>query len=513
MRNNARPDFVLESEFPLQPQQLTDLRREWRRLYTGTSNANKVAILHGGLHAKPLNFSPKEVSYIAGEDRVMRRVGMAFGIPKSMLTTDDVNLANAEIGERQHAKYTLLPRLTADCETLTKGWVVDYDPKLFLGFDNPVKENEKAQAETDQIRISSGVRTINEIRARDDLPPLEGGDEAGFQRTERQSTERAEAQAAQMALMQQQQPQQQPPPAGNEPGKAWSVFHDCTCTNSGYGWKAPEWEDTPEELALAAAMRAVFVRVRRDLLGRSKAAKAIVPPGSDDLLTPSEAAAIRVASTEATAMWEAATAAAMLPHIRGQLATGWDIGVTVLERAGVRVDVAFDVFNPEVAEFVENYTLRLAGEVTVETQSVISGHVRAALESGETTNQLRDRLTVMADGFEKSRATTIARTEMSRASQQGELESWRESGEVIAKVWRRSDSACEFCLAMDGTVVALEENFAGLGSEIAGVDDEGNPTGRTLKVNYESVQGAGGINMANAHPNCRCTLIPQLRER
>ena len=493
MENNARPDFVVESEYPLQPEQANDLRREWQRLYGGVANANKVAILSGGLKAKPLNFSPKEVAHIAGEDRVMRRVGMAFGIPKSMLTTDDVNLANAEIGERQHAKYTLKPRLANDCEALTKYWVSGYDKKLFLAFDDPVKENQKEQAETDQIRVSIGLRTINEIRARDDYPPLDGGDEAAFQRSERQGAERAEAQAAQLEAMQQAQQQNQnqlPPP--KEPEK--SV-------------KAADWQDSPEELAMAAAMRGVFVRVRRDLLGRGKAVKAILPAG-EQMLTSSEVTRIEAEVAAMAAEWTQATAEAMSPHLRATIGDGWELGETVLARAGAPVGIGFDVSNPRVADFIETYTRRFAKGITGVTQERIRTHLAASLREGESINKLRNRLMQMCDGFEKSRATAIARSEASRASHAGEVESWKESGEVRGLVWRTADSPCEYCAALDGTVVSIDGgSFAALGTEIEGVD------GGRMKVNYEALPDTGGIGQPPLHPNCRCTLLPELIQR
>ena len=500
MQNNARPDFVLESEMPISPEQIKDLQRDWRRLYGGISNANKVAILSGGLKAKPMNFSPKEVSYIAGEDRVMRRIGMAFGIPKSMLTTDDVNLANAEIGERQHAKYTLLPRLSVDCEILTDQWIADYDSKLFLGFDSPVREDAKTMAEVDTLYITASVVTPNEIRAqRFNLPPLDGGDETAATRTERQSQQRADAQAQAMQAMQAQQGQNQPPPKKPD-------------DDDKKGTKAVTDESGLID-SMAAAMRGVFRSQLRDLLGVPKGAKAIVPMDGD--LTPYEVEQIQEQLEMFRAGWASDTGKAIGPHVARGIQLGGEGGLATLARYGADVAAGFDVYDPRVSEFIDNYKIRLSERITDTTiVGRLNPQIKASLEAGERIPQLRNRIMGVYESFSKSRAEMIARSEASRTEHAGQIESWRQSGEVAKMVWAMSDSACEYCAALNGQEVGMKGgSFAEMGAQIAGVDADGKPTGNHMTVNYESIEGTGGISSPPAHPHCRCTLIPVLMER
>lgn len=495
LENNARPDFVLESEMPMDRQQTADLRREFWRLHGSTSNAQRFAILSGGLELKPIGWSPKDVSYLKGEDKIMRRIGMAMGIPKSMLTTDDVNLANAEIGERQHAKYTVKPRLEYDCEQLTERWLIEYDERLFWGFDDPTPENEKEQAEIDEIRLRSKLRTINEIRARDNLEPLEGGDEisqpapafpAGFMSY---TTETAHIGHDGHY----HSPKALPgPQAGGNGRKQVSEMP----------------EDSPEIRAFARIMRGLFAQQRQQVLGDNKAVKAVVPVGEGEL-TAIEVEAMSEALTAAAPGWAEATAAATGSTLAGIIAAGAERGVTILSERGV--EIAFDVTRAEVvrAIFAEDYTKRWASAVTITTRDRVHAHIAAAYEHGESIPQLRDRLMNMFDGFDKKRATMIARTEMSRAVGVGQKEAWRQSGQVTETRWICAYDCCPFCAELDGRTISISPGatYADLGTEITAAD------GSTYLVNYETFEGARGINGPPLHPNCRCEESPILVQR
>lgn len=83
----------------------------------------------------------------------------------------------------------------------------------------------------------------------------------------------------------------------------------------------------------------------------------------------------------------------------------------------------------------------------------------------------------------KSRATTIARTELKDALERGQLDNWRswqsQTGDVITREWITADP-CEVCAPMNGQRRLLNEQFlTGKGDLIWG------PT---------------------AHPNCECAV-------
>lgn len=102
----------------------------------------------------------------------------------------------------------------------------------------------------------------------------------------------------------------------------------------------------------------------------------------------------------------------------------------------------------------------------------------------------------MYDIADKVRAERIARTETLAASNAGANEAYRQSPLVKAKEWSTESDACEFCQSLDGKIVGLEEDFAKLGQDIEGENEN------KLRVDYED------IGFPPAHPNCKCAILP-----
>lgn len=114
------------------------------------------------------------------------------------------------------------------------------------------------------------------------------------------------------------------------------------------------------------------------------------------------------------------------------------------------------------------------------TRELVRADVTRALTEGVSNDVLADRL-AESYGFSDARAEMIARTEMTFADVQGNLTAYAESGVVEGKQWLASAGCCDDCQALDGVVVALDEDFP---------DDGGN--GPPL------------------HPNCECDVLPVL---
>ena len=92
----------------------------------------------------------------------------------------------------------------------------------------------------------------------------------------------------------------------------------------------------------------------------------------------------------------------------------------------------------------------------------------------QTARDIREAL-----GGDLNRALTIARTEQMRAYRTASLRSYQENSDILRGwQWRCSPSrrTCPVCLAMDGQEFSTEESLA-------------------------------------SHPNCRCTMVPVLRDR
>ena len=165
---------------------------------------------------------------------------------------------------------------------------------------------------------------------------------------------------------------------------------------------------------------------------------------------------------------------------------------------------AWDVFDANVLSWAHQYVRHFGERVNAHFADRITKVVAAGLADGDTLDGLRDRLNSAFFGDEAAgyRADTIARSESVRARRGGANESWRQSEIVEAKFWQVIPAAewpCEFCEAMDGTMIGLDEEYWPLNGEME-VD------GHVLRFDYEAVK------FPPLHPRCRCTERPKLAD-
>ena len=175
LTNGAVPGGYLETEEILDDKEIKRLTKKARARYAGFENAYKVQILQGGMKFKPNIIPPRDMEFIEGRKFNRDEIGAIFGVPKSLLTFDDVNLASAKTGEYQFAKWTLEPMATEIFEQLNEFLVPKFGEDLWLDFEPIAKEDEELELKRNEIAFNKW-KTTNEIRDSLGLAPLDGGD-------------------------------------------------------------------------------------------------------------------------------------------------------------------------------------------------------------------------------------------------------------------------------------------------------------------------------------------------
>lgn len=175
-KNNARPDALLVTEQQLDGDQRTQMVSAWEERHQGDDNAAKIGILEGGMKYQQVSISQREMDYIESMKFTRDDILVALGVPKSVMTTDDTSYANAETGLRMFLSETIIPEMRQLCEVLNAFLVVpDFGEQYFLDFVNPTP-SDRESLRHDSTAAHGKWATINEIRAMNDLPPIEGGD-------------------------------------------------------------------------------------------------------------------------------------------------------------------------------------------------------------------------------------------------------------------------------------------------------------------------------------------------
>ena len=153
------------------------------------------------------------------------------------------------------------------------------------------------------------------------------------------------------------------------------------------------------------------------------------------------------------------------------------------DATGLGLSVAWDLDNPFVQDVLDALADQVVG-VAETTKDEIRALVGRQAAEGWSLDELADAIQQAGVTRSASRATAIARTETTRAYSLGSLAAFEVSGQIDRVEWltAQDEKTCPICEPLDGRVVAL-----------------GNPFD-------------GGVYFPPAHPNCRCALLPVLKE-
>lgn len=165
-----------------------------------------------------------------------------------------------------------------------------------------------------------------------------------------------------------------------------------------------------------------------------------------------------------------------------------------LDASGTSEWVITEAVRTRYAEYLE----RVATSYNAETAERARRILTQARAEGLSAQEIRGRLNQMPelDGY---RAERLARSEVHRTQGRASVESMMQikdqTGFTIKKTWRvRGSNPCEWCRALDGTTVDVDQNFINKGDTVTGVD------GGTFTNDFV------GAESADLHPNDECQI-------
>jgi HK97 family phage portal protein len=188
MRNGARVSGYLERPAGAQWSDgaRDRFRTQWRAQYVGDGGAEAggTPILEDGMTFKPSSQTAKDLQYVEGRKLTREEVAAAYFIPPPMVgILDKATFSN--ITEQRKMLYTdaLGPWLTMIQDEISLQLIPDFEPANPQDFYVEFNLREKLTGDfvTRQDAITKAVggptMTVNEARALDNRPPIEGGDE------------------------------------------------------------------------------------------------------------------------------------------------------------------------------------------------------------------------------------------------------------------------------------------------------------------------------------------------
>jgi HK97 family phage portal protein len=190
MRNGARASGYLlrpKDAPPWSAEAKGRFKQEWRSQYAGpeATDAGGTPILEDGITFEQASQTAKELQYIEGRKLTREEVAAAYFIPPPMVgILDHASFSNITEQHKMLYQDTLGPWLTMIQDEIALQLIPDFEKRtavhnFYVEFN--LREKLTGSFEQRQAAIASAVggptMTVNEARALDNRPPLDGGDE------------------------------------------------------------------------------------------------------------------------------------------------------------------------------------------------------------------------------------------------------------------------------------------------------------------------------------------------
>jgi len=461
--------------------------------HVGVQNSHKVAVLPKGSKFAPATANMQEMQFGEMDDRYRDKILSAFGVPKTLVGfTTEVNRAAAEASEYIFAKYTVKPAVEDLIEFLNARVAPLFDPagRHYFAYDEFVPENVDAKLKERELALGKRpYKTVNEVRAEDGLPPVEGGDEIPepIQPAQPGQGDKQVGPVKARAAVNGEVGQKPVPRRARHferkerlvSGIAESVV------------KFVEEHVDPDELAHKAFVGRVGDHEKlladkvRDFNGRQerevveRLGRITKDVSKSDLFDH---------SAEVSLMVDFVT-----PLLKGLL-----IEQAVAEWEAQGFDGAFSTGDSAIGKIVETAAKRLAKKYNDTTASLLKKALNDGIAEGDDIGRLTDRVRQVYEYSNSVRAEMVARSESFYIANKASREAYIQSGVVKTVRWYTAEDerVCEFCGPMHGRTIDVKGTFFKKGDVMEGSQ------GGSLTLDYRA------IDVPPLHTSCRCFIRP-----
>lgn len=182
-KNGMRPAGVLTFDKWLSQEQRDIAEKKLSEKFVGAVNSGKPMVLEGGTKWEQLTINPEDAQMLESRGFSVEEICRFFGVPPFMIGHTEKTTSWGTGLEQQtlaFQKFTLQPRLVRIERALDKQLLTAADRAsgivVKFNLEGLLRADSAGRAKFYQQMTSIGAMTINEVRAKENLPPVEGGD-------------------------------------------------------------------------------------------------------------------------------------------------------------------------------------------------------------------------------------------------------------------------------------------------------------------------------------------------
>ena len=178
--NGAKPSSILQTDRALSDTALQRLKTSFNSNYGKLKNSNSTIVLEEGLTFKPISISPEQAQFLSSRQFSIEEVARIFNCPPHMLKDlSKSSFNNIEMQSQEFVTYTLMPYITRiEQEMNLKLFRTNELGKTFVEFNvnGLLRGDVKSRTEAYKTAITNGYMSINEVRQKENMNSIEGGD-------------------------------------------------------------------------------------------------------------------------------------------------------------------------------------------------------------------------------------------------------------------------------------------------------------------------------------------------
>jgi HK97 family phage portal protein len=180
-KNGANSEMSFETPAVMTDDQYRRLQKVIMDRNSGGENAHKPLILEGGSAVKTLTIPPDQAQFLQTRNFQVGEIARIFNLPPHMIG-DLERSTNNNIEQQaiEYVQYSLMPWINRIEEEATNKLIFEVEkPMVFIegNVDGLMRGDAQARAAYYKTRWEVGSLSANEIRAKENDNPYEGGDE------------------------------------------------------------------------------------------------------------------------------------------------------------------------------------------------------------------------------------------------------------------------------------------------------------------------------------------------
>ncbi len=180
--NGARPGGVLEHPGILKDPE--KLRESWNKVYQGSKNSNKIAVLEEGLKYHEIGMSPEQSQFLQTRQYQLTEICRIFRVPPHLVgDLSRSTFSNIEHQSIDFVTHTIRPWLVRWEQAIYKSLLNDKERRLYYPYfnvDGLLRGDFTTRMQGYATGRQNGWLSINDIRELEDMNPIpadKGGDD------------------------------------------------------------------------------------------------------------------------------------------------------------------------------------------------------------------------------------------------------------------------------------------------------------------------------------------------